>query len=318
MKDVILILAICAVLAGGTYLLFFRGAPEAEPQSGGETASQGQDAGETAPQAGTGESKPVVVQVEEQTDGEIEAICAEAAALSQRGELLKSRNAYSNALNLIVLQGRHVANREVFLRDLREKLQALNASIYTPTGRYLEEYEVDGYLSTIARKFDVPYQYIARLNNISNPNHISRGRILKVVRGPFNVVVDLSERRLYVFLGDYYYCDYEVSVGKPGSETPVGTYMVVDKMDDKMVSFSWTNPDTGEVLRPGDPEFMLGTRWIKLSGGMGIGIHGRNPANDDDPLGEAVSHGCVRMRNREVEELYDMLAPDKSQVKVQP
>ena len=54
---------------------------------------------------------------------------------------------------------------------------------------------------------------------------------------------------------------------------------------------------------------MLGTRWMefkKLKGGGMYGIHG---TNEPHLIGLAVSHGCVRMRNRDVEELFELVPP---------
>jgi lipoprotein-anchoring transpeptidase ErfK/SrfK len=72
------------------------------------------------------------------------------------------------------------------------------------------------------------------------------------------------------------------------------------------------NPDwwlDGEVIPPGDPRNILGTRWLgfeKTGAGRGIGIHGSILADGVwQGVGEAESNGCVRMRNPDVEELFD-------------
>ena len=56
------------------------------------------------------------------------------------------------------------------------------------------------------------------------------------------------------------------------------------------------------VVRPGAAN-PLGTRWIGLSK-AGYGIHGTNAP---ESIGRAASHGCVRMRNRDVEELFALI-----------
>ena len=48
---------------------------------------------------------------------------------------------------------------------------------------------------------------------------------------------------------------------------------------------------------------VLGTRRLDL--GDGYGIHG---TNEPESIGHAASHGCVRLRNEDVEKLYDMVA----------
>ncbi|PYU10291.1 MAG: hypothetical protein DMG29_17725, partial [Acidobacteria bacterium] len=47
----------------------------------------------------------------------------------------------------------------------------------------------------------------------------------------------------------------------------------------------------------------LGTRWLGL-GQRGYGIHG---TNEPRSIGRNVSHGCIRMRNRDIEELFEMV-----------
>jgi lipoprotein-anchoring transpeptidase ErfK/SrfK len=67
----------------------------------------------------------------------------------------------------------------------------------------------------------------------------------------------------------------------------------------------------------GDPQNPLGTRWLPwLSGGekTGFGFHG---TNEPDAVGGRVSQGCVRMRNEDVELLYEIL-PQGSRVVVRP
>ena len=47
---------------------------------------------------------------------------------------------------------------------------------------------------------------------------------------------------------------------------------------------------------------VLGTRRLKL--GDGYGLHG---TNQPETIGRAVSHGCVRLRNEDIEKLFDMV-----------
>jgi lipoprotein-anchoring transpeptidase ErfK/SrfK len=67
----------------------------------------------------------------------------------------------------------------------------------------------------------------------------------------------------------------------------------------------WKSPWTGKVSTPG-PNSPLGERWIGFwsDGKNSIGFHG-TPA--ENSLGSAASHGCVRMRNRDVKVLFDLV-----------
>jgi len=56
------------------------------------------------------------------------------------------------------------------------------------------------------------------------------------------------------------------------------------------------------TVAPG-PANPLGTRWMGL-GYKGYGIHGTNRPHS---IGKAASHGCIRMRNHDVEELFELV-----------
>ena len=104
-----------------------------------------------------------------------------------------------------------------------------------------------------------------------------------------------------------------VGVGRPGNDTRPGTYRIGDKQVDPM----WFRPGR-EPVPFGDPENPLGTRWLGWEEADGressLGFHG---TNDPEGIGQAVSDGCIRMYNRHVEELFDIL-PKEAEVVVQP
>lgn len=78
---------------------------------------------------------------------------------------------------------------------------------------------------------------------------------------------------------------YPVAVGKKSTPTPLGDWVITQKAVD-----------------PGGP---FGVRWMRLSCPWGsYGIHG---TNNPKSIGKAVSHGCIRMYNEDVVELYDMV-----------
>ncbi|WP_427158733.1 L,D-transpeptidase [Aliinostoc sp. HNIBRCY26] len=115
------------------------------------------------------------------------------------------------------------------------------------------------------------------------------------------VVVDLSDRRTYVYQGDLVVASYPIAVGKKGWETPTGTFVVDDMQHDPI----WRHPITGKVF-PAGSDSPLGERWIGFwsDGRNQIGFHG---TPDVHLLGTAISHGCLRMRNADVRLLYDQV-----------
>ncbi|WGV26797.1 L,D-transpeptidase [Halotia branconii] len=115
------------------------------------------------------------------------------------------------------------------------------------------------------------------------------------------VVVDLSDRRTYVYTGNIVMASYPIAVGKQGWETPTGSFEVRHKQHDPI----WRHPITGKIFPPG-ADSPLGERWIGFwsDGRNEIGFHG---TPDIHLLGTAISHGCLRMRNADVRLLYEQV-----------
>ncbi len=115
------------------------------------------------------------------------------------------------------------------------------------------------------------------------------------------LVIKLSQRRVYVYKNDQLKVSYPIAVGKAGWETPIGSYKVIDMQRHP----AWQHPWNGKIIPPG-PDNPLGIRWIAFwtDGRNFIGFHG---TPDEQLVGQAVSHGCVRMRNKDVLALYAMV-----------
>jgi lipoprotein-anchoring transpeptidase ErfK/SrfK len=113
------------------------------------------------------------------------------------------------------------------------------------------------------------------------------------------IVIYLRQRRLVLLQNEQVIKEFPVAIGQDDWQTPVGTFKV-QSMREKP---HWQHPITKQSIGPG-PENPLGTRWIGFleEGEFFIGIHG---TNQDTLIGQAVSHGCVRMFNRDIQALYD-------------
>ena len=245
----------------------------------------------------------------------------DARATERAGDTMAARNAYSAVFKNIVIGGVSVSHREKLLDSIRDSLNRLNREIYFNKWNLYESqefYVVKGgdNLTGIARKFGTTPDFLVRVNGITDMNLIRVGDKLKIVRGPFNAIIDKSECRMYVLHGEELFCEYDVSVGRKGRETPSDTYRIGQKERRP----DWTDPDTGAVYKFGDSEYPLGEYWIPLCGDtvgrIGIGIHGRSGEAADMPIGGAVSRGCVRMRNSDVKVLFALLTSGVSKVKI--
>lgn len=117
-----------------------------------------------------------------------------------------------------------------------------------------------------------------------------------------HLVLKLRERRVYVYQNDRVQARYPVAIGKPGWETPAGNFQVLDMQKNP----AWVSPFNGKVIPPGASN-PLGLRWIGFwtDGNNFIGFHGTTQEN---LIGQAVSHGCVRMRNKDIAALFEQVA----------
>ena len=203
---------------------------------------------------------------------------------------------------------RLVAHRELSKlywdhKEFRPQLQEIidstaRAIFFESKPHYVDPYEIQSgdQLRVIAKKYQLSAEYLAKLNRVE-PRRIQIGQKLKVLKGPFGAVVDLKDFALTVHLQGYYVKRYEVGIGKDGS-SPLGKFAVLDKLENPQ----YTDGQTGKVIQGNDPANPLGKRWIDL--GNSYGIHG---TIDPDSIGKAESRGCIRMRDRDIIEVYDFL-----------
>jgi murein L,D-transpeptidase YcbB/YkuD len=115
--------------------------------------------------------------------------------------------------------------------------------------------------------------------------------------------INIPANRLQVFDGDSVIRTYRVSVGLPGHDTPDGDFTIGRAEWNP----SWRPPEGREWARdaqftPPGPNNPMGR--VKLFFAPLYYIHG---TPDSASIGQAASHGCVRMRNRDVIALARLL-----------
>jgi lipoprotein-anchoring transpeptidase ErfK/SrfK len=159
-------------------------------------------------------------------------------------------------------------------------------------------------IEKIARRFGTTIALIQLGNQVKNPHLIRKGDSFKILDGDFSIKVSTSRKDLVVYLDDVFFKRYRVGTGKFG-KTPSGAFEIWDRIREPV----WWRPN-GKEIPFGDPENILGTRWmaIRATGDTekvrGYGIHG---TWDDSSIGKAESAGCIRLRNSDVEELYNLI-----------
>jgi len=173
-------------------------------------------------------------------------------------------------------------------------------------------------LERIGRNNDVPYQLLMQVNSIKKAASLQAGVQIKVINGPFHAVVNRSDFTMDLYLKDTYVKTYVVGLGRPGRETPTGEWLV----EERLLRPTYTDPETGDVIQPSDPEYPIGPCYIKLKGESGeavgrtgFAIHGTIKPEE---IGMNTSSGCIRLHNLEVQEVYGLLAESKSVVRVDP
>jgi lipoprotein-anchoring transpeptidase ErfK/SrfK len=116
------------------------------------------------------------------------------------------------------------------------------------------------------------------------------------------LVVDLGDRKVYLYTNGDRAAGYDIAVGKAGWETPAGKFSIKTMQ----LNPAWQHPFTGDVFPTGEGN-PLGSRWIGFwsDGTHQIGFHG---TNQTDLIGQAVSHGCIRMRDGDIQRLYEQVA----------
>ena len=229
---------------------------------------------------------------------------------------------------------------------LRARTAAINESLLfspaidneDPISRLIRVRPNDA-LSKIARRENLgtDWRAIQIVNHLSNPNSIREGQALKLVEGPFHVIVDKSEYRLDLFWGpkpveseseaglppaprsDWLYIrSFYVGLGEHGL-TPIGRFIATSS---KEANPSWRNPRTGEQYGRDDPQNPIGEFWLGIEGAdgpsrvhQGLGLHG---TIEPESIGRDESMGCIRMLPGEIDIVWALLTPQVSRVYVTP
>ncbi len=111
------------------------------------------------------------------------------------------------------------------------------------------------------------------------------------------IIISRVQKKIQLYCGDSILHEYPIAVGKKDTPTPLGTYSIINKIPNP----TWY-PKGSDPIEPGK-ENPLGTCWMGLSL-KGYGIHGTNVPQS---IGKEASHGCIRMKKMDLEELFQMV-----------
>jgi lipoprotein-anchoring transpeptidase ErfK/SrfK len=180
----------------------------------------------------------------------------------------------------------------------------LEPAYFTKPGETIEK---------IAQQYKVPWQLLAWINGLMPPaatnteqstkdQPLPAGMELKVVRGPFDAVIQLDKKELTLRApngqGQYLYAGrFPIGVGRDQPKLD-GQYTV----QNKAINPTYHGPD-GVTIQPGDPRNPLRDAWIGLSDQ--IGIHG---AADPQAVGRDDNRGTICVGHRDLQDLYGILS----------
>ncbi len=250
-------------------------------------------------------------------------LLAHAKAQVDAGDYLSARKQLNDALLTGTLSG---ADTDLVKKQIAEINQTL---VFSPRpfpkdplgGVY--QVRAGEKLASIGNSHGVPFELLMSINRMTDSRKLRYGQTLKIINGPFHVVVSKSKFTLDLYLGSpagqdsTYITTFAVGLGTENS-TPTGSWVIKNKVTHP----AYFPPDghPGGVLDPADPKNPLGPYWLGLEGTDGqaigqrsYGIHG---TIDPNSIGKQSSMGCIRLHNEDVEVVYKMLVPGKSTVVV--
>jgi LysM repeat protein len=153
-------------------------------------------------------------------------------------------------------------------------------------------------LETIAQKYNVPWQLLAKINRIADPAAVQVGQELKVMQGPFSAIVDLGKRRMTLMLDRCYAGKFNIELD-PTASIEEGSW----KVDQKLLT-----PIVGGVY--GQPAGATEDRGLLLT-------NPANPASQPamlrgpgmaDQVSAPPAARVIRFKATDVEDVYDILS----------
>lgn len=292
-----------------------------------------------APKPAAPAPMPPPAPVPDDAAPEVRQMLTQAEQAEKAGKLVDAR-ADLNAL----LQNPQV--REYDKDGIRRQIAELNETlVFSPTvapGDPLTEvYKIvsgDNLVKLAKKGLAVEADLLQRVNRISDPGKLKIGQPVKLVHGPFHLVIHKAQFRADMYAGSplpansagaprpdgseagwVYIRSFNVGLGEK-SGTPTGTFIV--RQGSKMKDPPWTNPRTGEKFAAKDPKNPIGDRWLGLQGVdektktiTSYGVHGTIAP---ESIGKEMSMGCVRMMPEDIALAWEMVQGGVSVVRIVP
>ena len=252
-------------------------------------------------------------------------------ALKQADKLIEARTLLSRAMFSGHLTAEKSAEALKILTELAEKT-ILSRRVYAGDPYCFHyTFKAGEMLSRVERKLKlhVPYKLILKINGIDSAPTIQAGQRVKLISGPFHAVVSKSAFTMDLYLHrkglvKTFIRRLRIGLGKNNS-TPTGLWRVA--LGKKLIRAPWNPPPNSEfrgTILWSEPGYPLGKAgyWIGLEGAdkqtkemTGYGIHG---TDSPESIGKAVSLGCIRLGDDDIELVFSMLYEKWSTVEIRP
>ncbi len=189
-------------------------------------------------------------------------------------------------------------------RQLTELLdQVAGTVVYDPTQHLLEAactVAPGETLEQIAERYQVPWQMLARINGISDPQAIQPGQQLKVVRGPVEAELRVGDCELTLMLpGRCYAGRFPAGVGPDLPET-ADLFLVKEKQGPSVYGSYSAGGAGGQA-----PHFIALDAPGGPTGDATVGIHAASHPGD---VGRISDRGSISVADRDIKDLYDILS----------
>lgn len=150
----------------------------------------------------------------------------------------------------------------------------------------------------LERELKVPGDLIMGINNL-RPNALTVGMQIKIPKINPSIVIDKAKRTLTVKNSGAFLKKYRVGIHKVDSRVPAGEYSIQNKLDK---GSDYADPQTGAIIKAGDPANPLGSKFLQLR--RDIGIHG---TNRPELVGTYTDVGWIMMDEKDLEEIYALV-----------
>jgi len=184
-------------------------------------------------------------------------------------------------------------------RDLIDLLDSLSGEVIYSRRHLLDTPYVVGpgeTIETIAKRFEIPSELLAKINAVDSPGAVLPGTKLKVFQGPFRAEVDMKNNEMTVFLSELYAGRFPISTGADPAPKE-GVFQVLDKQRNR--NYYGLG---GTQIDGSDPRNPYGGWWIDL--GQDVSIHGTASSGNT----ENGKLGCISLSPLDAGDVFSMLS----------